>query len=1181
MRTTTKRLIHSRDVDAAALGRDGLRYHAWDPTAVRVRYVDLDPTASYELEAVFACERSEQRIMGLVAAGGDLAPPVTLVPGGATTIRVPVPRSAIQAGVLELALERRLGPDAVVSEVRLYSSAPVAPTLTVVGDSRGGLIGTVSDAEYAGIESAAVSVTWPGGEMRTVCGEHGVFRVPLFDALPQGQQAELTISATVDGLTAISTIDTRTLARGLRELPPTGSRIDLKGDWQFAPGRWPDPKAPAWQTAASTRVPGHVAFDGLVPANGIGTLRRTIAVPADWAGDAIFARFDGAYGRAEVFVGGISMGTHSAGATSFDIDLTPYVASGDNVLTMVLTEHTPHSVLDYMSWYAHTSLLGIWREACLFHVPKLHLGATDLMPDWDVVDGSGSIAFATDIVNLGSASQSYSMEISVSDEGQLLHRTTLAGEVGATASVRRNAAIKVADVGPWSAEVPRRYDLEIALKSADGRVASYRRRVGFRRVKVSGNQLLVNGAPIRLIGVNRHDARMRTGRSMRYEDLRHDVLALREANVNIIRTAHYPADPRLLELCDELGMYVQDQMPICFAAGFDDHHWTRTNDAAHLVPIVLEVTAETVGRDQPHPSVIIWDLANETQWAWGFDVQLALVRQMDPSRPTIFSFDLNQIGDVNPLPHMRPQDRPDIRTYHYPGWDRSWQEDIDWLRTYDQPVVLDECSPPFQDNARAPLHAEILAIDPGFRDYWVTGARPFMDRAMRDTGCIGGMIWSAVDDQWTLPIDESVGFGNWAHLTKLDYYRVRDVHPPQDGRYFRGEGEWGLLDGWGRTRPELWHVHKMFSPIEIVGATFDAGSTRLELTIRNRHSHRSLETLELRIKGAVVSDGARVEAAPGAVCHLALTVLADASLVEIAFRHPEGWTVDAFSWDVPGRGADPQSSPRAGAEPLQLSLEKTGSVKISGMSPWLTGWPRFHLQAGDGPQVSLPLPAIDRSRAAVAADGAITVPLEGGAWDGAMTVRVTGKEATFDYACTYSGDGRFNVREVGLAFDLPADLTDLWWDRKADWSAYPAGHIGRARGYAQSAAGPANPLSPASRWEDDTTPAGTNDYRSTKRSVLAAGVTDGRSSVTVLSDGSQHVRASIVDGAPVLHVLDWYGGVPFRMDTDHIWTSNFGTGQKVERGTTLRGRIILVSGKLPAEARTAGRAIEQAEGQRA
>ena len=77
---------------------------------------------------------------------------------------------------------------------------------------------------------------------------------------------------------------------------------------------------------------------------------------------------------------------------------------------------------------------------------------------------------------------------------------------------------------------------------------------------------------------------------------------------------------------------------------------------------VLEVTAETVGRDQGHPSVIIWDLANEAQWGWGFDAQLALVRQMDSSRPTLFSFDLNQLGDDNPLPRKPQADRPDIRT---------------------------------------------------------------------------------------------------------------------------------------------------------------------------------------------------------------------------------------------------------------------------------------------------------------------------------------------------------------------------------------------------------------------------------------------------------------------------------------------------------------------------------------
>src|SRR5262249_55420162 len=144
---------------------------------------------------------------------------------------------------------------------------------------------------------------------------------------------------------------------------------------------------------------------------------------------------------------------------------------------------------------------------------------------------------------------------------------------------------------------------------------------------------------------------------------------------------------------------------------------------------------------------------------------------------------------------------------------------------------------------------------PGVRDYWVTGVRPLVARAMRERGCIGGMIWSAVDDQWVLPIEETVGLGNWAHLTRLDYYRERDVHPPQDGMVFRGEGEWGLIDGWGRPRPELWHTKKMYSPIEIVDAAFAADGSRLVLAVRNRHSHRSLETLDVRLVGAVVAEG--------------------------------------------------------------------------------------------------------------------------------------------------------------------------------------------------------------------------------------------------------------------------------------------------------------------------------------
>jgi hypothetical protein len=173
----------------------------------------------------------------------------------------------------------------------------------------------------------------------------------------------------------------------------------------------------------------------------------------------------------------------------------------------------------------------------------------------------------------------------------------------------------------------------------------------------------------------------------------------------------------------------------------------------------------------------------------------------------------------------------------------------------------------------------------------------------------------------------------------------------------------------------------------------------------------------------------------------------------------------------------------------------------------------------------------------------------------------------FEYECTYSGERAFNAKEVGLTLLPSRELTDLWWQRIGEWSHYPDGHIGRIRGYAAAAPGANTTLDPARTWEEDATAAGTNDYRSAKRSILVAGATDGRRTLTVLSDGTQHVRAELADGLPALHVLDWYGGVR-TLDGNHpIWSAYFGSGLSIATGTTLRGRIVLAAGDRP-EARS-------------
>ena len=320
--------------------------------------------------------------------GLELHPPAKLARGTATVVRVRVPPAAVADGTLEVRVERVAGPDVVMSELRLFSSEPPPPALTVVGDSRGGLIGTVGAADYAGVPGATVRITGAAGTFEVRTDPAGVFRVPLLDGLPLGRDGELRI-ATGSGAQATELIvDTRHLARGLRELPPEADRLDLEGAWGFTGGPFGGPGSTS-TAEATTRVPGHVVYDGLVPENGVATFHRPFEVPQAWAHRAVFLRCDGAYGRAEVHVNGSLAAVHGSGATSFDVDITPFLRPAGNDLAITLTEFTPHAVLDDMSWYAHMSLLGIWRDIFLFSTAKLHVGQLDLDADWDPERGTG------------------------------------------------------------------------------------------------------------------------------------------------------------------------------------------------------------------------------------------------------------------------------------------------------------------------------------------------------------------------------------------------------------------------------------------------------------------------------------------------------------------------------------------------------------------------------------------------------------------------------------------------------------------------------------------------------------------------------------------------------------------------------------------------------------------------
>ena len=1003
MRTTTKRRIETSDVDAATLPSDSLRFTGWAPESMEAVFSDLDPGASHELEAVFLCEREVDRVVSMTSRGLELHPPTELAKGTATVVRVGVPPAAYADGTLEVHVDRVVGPDVVMSELRLFSSEPPAPVLTVVGDSRGGLIGTVATPDYAGVPDAQVRVTGVARTFEVSTDRAGVFRVPLADGLSLGQHGEVTL-ATASGARATElSVDTRHLARGLRELPPEADRLDLGGEWAFTGGPFRGPGSE--RTAAAARVPGHIIYDSLVPEDGVGTFQRALEVPKAWSGAAVFLRCDGAYGRAEVYVNGSLAGVHGSGATSFDVDITPFLVPTGNSLAITLTEFTPHAVLDDMSWYAHMSLLGIWRDILLFSVPKLHLGQLDIVADWDPERGSGTLGLGVDVINLDPAGRTYHLDVTVSDgAGEVVHGSSRHGSIGGAASERQAFATEPLAVSPWSAEEPRLYDLEVVVGTEGGAAQTYRRRIGFRRVETRGNQLLVNGSPIRVRGVNRHDSRILKGRALSAEDMREDVLNLRRANVNVIRTSHYPPSPHLLDACDELGMFVFEQPPICFSGGFDDHHWTRTNEAAQLIPYLLEVTAETVAAGQGPP--LDHRLGSRQRESLGQRFRRAAghgpVDGPEPPDHLLLRPERDGCRErARAQAHRRATRYPELPLPglgpHLAGRPRVAQ----LVRAASGPrrvrTALRTVPP-------RPGEGYGLAIDPGIRDYWGAGYQPFMEAALQERGCIGGLIWGGFGEVFAIPLDLTVGQGPWAHLPATDYVRIGDLYPAEPGVFRRGDGDWGIFDAWNRPRPELWHVHKMYSPISVSAVEFDEAGDRLELTVVNRFSHRSFEGLDVRVTGGEVQGVPALTARPGETTQLALRKDPGSEVVRVEFWHPEGWLVDGYEWSWPGASAPPQEAVLARADELSLDLSEPGSLTVtSNGRRWLRGWPEFHVLDVDMPHVAVGCPRTDGGEVVALGPGAARAPLASRDWQGSISARVEGKTVVFDYECTYVG----------------------------------------------------------------------------------------------------------------------------------------------------------------------------------
>ncbi len=397
----------------------------------------------------------------------------------------------------------------------------------------------------------------------------------------------------------------------------------------FEPFYTPDYKEGAgWHDLA---VPANWEMAGYSPAtynqpdNASAFYRLWFDVPAAWQGRRVLVNFDGVQNGAEVFCNGQPVNVtesswgrpnyHEGGWLPFQADLTDQVkCGGRNLLAVRVTKNTRSADLDSGDYFF---LGGLYRAVTLFSVPKTHLDDLTVQTPL-LADGGTEVKAAVKVAGASAASARVSIQLE--DFPPLEAPVTPAGQV--------DLSLRIPHPRLWSAEHPNLYTLVVQFKDEAGNVLeTVSRRVGIREVSIRDGVFCVNRVPVKLTGICRHDVSATLGTAVNEDLWRKDITLAKAANVNAIRTSHYPYGPGFYDLCDELGIYVMDEIPYC---------WSPNGDQT-LTPAYEQCARETVRRDKNHPCVLLWAIGNEGKGGTNFQVVANLVKRLDDTRPRIVS----------------------------------------------------------------------------------------------------------------------------------------------------------------------------------------------------------------------------------------------------------------------------------------------------------------------------------------------------------------------------------------------------------------------------------------------------------------------------------------------------------------------------------------------------------------
>lgn len=420
--------------------------------------------------------------------------------------------------------------------------------------------------------------------------------------------------------------------------------------------------------------------------NYTGSYRKEINIPEGWIGQEVVLHIGSATSNLSVWINGKYVGYSEDSKIAAEFDITKYVKKGNNLIAMQVMRWCDGSYLEDQDFWRFT---GISREVYLYSRPKTHIA--DLRVDQDLVDNysTGVLNVSTTIANGKRAT----VELVLKDnEGNVM---------GSGSNIR------VENAKAWTAETPYLYTLFVTLLKDGKEIETIVQKVGFRHVEIRDAQLFVNGQPIYIKGVDRHELDPDLGYVVSPERMISDIKVMKRLNVNAVRTSHYPNDPRWYDLCDEYGLYVTAEANVeSHGMGYGDKTLAIREDyeLAHL-----ERNQANIQTLYNHPSIIVWSLGNEAGYGPNFEKAYDWIKTQDTMRPVQYE-QANQTG------------KTDIFCPMYYDYD-----DCEAYAQNDNPRPLIQCEY---------AHAMGNSIG-GFKEYW--------DLIRKYPKYQGGYIWDLVD----------------------------------------------------------------------------------------------------------------------------------------------------------------------------------------------------------------------------------------------------------------------------------------------------------------------------------------------------------------------------------------------------------------------------------------------------